>query len=291
MIRKHFTELTLILVAIIWALNFSVIKVTLTQIDPFSFNALRYVLSAALLIGYAKLKGFSIRVQKQHFWPWVGIGLVGNLLYQVLFIVGLNLTNAAHAAVMLGTIPVWVTVFSHFFTDEKTTRTKVLGILSAFVGVVMIIISESPETNPTENTTLGDVIALISAMSWAAYTILSKKYLKIYHSAQYSGFMALVGVIALVLAGLPSLIKVDFSSITLAGYGGIIYSGLLSVGLSYLIWNRGIHLIGTVKTAAYQNLVPVLGLIFGVIILGEELAVFQYIGSLFVIIGIIIARK
>ena len=104
--KKYFTEATLILVATIWALNFSVIKITLTEIDPFSFNALRYVFAAALLISVAKLRGFSITIKKEHFWPVLGIGLVGNLVYQVLFIVGINYTNAANAAVILGTIPV-----------------------------------------------------------------------------------------------------------------------------------------------------------------------------------------
>ncbi len=285
------TDASLILVAIIWALNFSIVKITLEEIDPYSFNALRYVLAAALLVVAAKRKGFSLKVKKEHFWKLVGIGIVGNLLYQLLFIVGLDLTYSANAAVMLGSIPIWVALLSQLFTEEKLTTSKTIGIILAFVGVTLIILGGGNELSFASDSFKGDIITLLAAIAWGVYTILSKKYLKFYNSTQYSAFMSIVGVIALLLVGAPFLVSLDFSHISIGGYGGIVYSGLLSVGLAYLIWNNGINKIGAVRTAAYQNLVPVLGLIFGVLILDEALTILQYIGSIFVIIGIIQTRK
>lgn len=221
----------------------------------------------------------------------MGIGIIGNLVYQLLFIIGLDLTNSANAAVMLGSIPIWVALLSQLFTDEKLTFSKSIGIFLAFIGVSLIITGGKGELSFASDTFKGDIITLLAAIAWGIYTILSKKYLKFYSSTQYSAFMSIVGVIALLLVGLPFLIKADFSTVTAAGFGGIIYSGLLSVGIAYLIWNNGINKIGAVRTAAYQNLVPVLGLIFGVIILDEALTLLQYIGSIFVIIGIIQTRK
>lgn len=290
MLRTYLTELSLLVVAVIWALNFSVIKVTLLEMDAFAFNALRYMFAALLLISVTKLRGFSLLVKREHLLPIIGIGLVGNLVYQVLFIVGLDFTNAANAAVILGTIPVWVALLAHLFTDEKLTRIKLAGIICAFSGVVLIIFGRGESFSFASKTVLGDFIVLASAMAWASYTILSKKYLKLYHSAQYSGFMALVGVIALVGVGTPALLSTDFTAISTAVVGGILYSGLLSVGLAYLIWNRGVHKIGAVRTAAYQNLVPVLGVISGVVLLGEHLNAWQYLGSGSVLTGIYLSR-
>ncbi len=287
MIKKYFTQLSLIIVAVIWALNFSVIKVTLEEIDPFSFNALRYVFAALILITVTKWRGFNIFVKKEHLLPLIGVGIVGNLVYQVVFIVGVNLTNAANSAVILGTIPVWIALFAHIFTDEKLNFNKLIGMLSAFLGVGLIIFGREGGFSFNSSNALGDLIVLGSAIAWATYTILSKKYLKLYNSSQYSAFISLVGVVGLLIVGAPSLIKTDFSSISMAGYGGILYSGILSVGLAYLIWNRGVHLIGAIKTAAYQNLVPVLGLIFGIVLLGETLSLIQYVGCFFVIFGIV----
>lgn len=285
------TDASLILVAIIWALNFSIVKITLQEIDPYSFNALRYILAAALIVVAAKRKGFSLKVKKEHFWKLVGIGIIGNLVYQLLFIIGLDLTYSANAAVMLGSIPIWVALLSQFFTEEKLTPSKTIGVILAFIGVTFIIMGGGNELSFASDSFKGDLITLLAAIAWGVYTILSKKYLKFYNSTQYSAFMSIVGMIALLLVGAPFLVKLDFSQISPGGYGGIIYSGLLSVGVAYLIWNNGINKIGAVRTAAYQNLVPVLGLIFGVLILDEALTILQYIGSIFVIIGIIQTRK
>lgn len=290
MIKKYFTDLTLIAVAVIWALNFSIVKISLAEFDPYSFNAIRFFLAFGLLYFAARKKGFSLRVKKEHFWALVGIGLIGNLLYQLLFIVGINLTKAANASVMLGTIPIWVALLSQFFTEEKLTILKSVGVFFAFLGVAFIVAGGNNEISFQSDTFLGDIITILSAVVWAVYTIFSKKYLKFYNSTQFSAFMSLIGFICLSLVGAPFLIELEWTNISTAAYGGVIYSGLLSVGLAYLIWNNGIVKIGAVRTAAYQNLVPVLGLVFGVIILDEVLTLFQYIGALSVVSGIVMAR-
>lgn len=288
--RTYLTDLSLILVAVIWALNFSVVKVALEEMDPFSFNALRFIFSSGLLWYAARSKGFSLRVKKDHFWKLVGIGLVGNLFYQMFFIIGINYTYAANAAVMLGTIPIWVALLSQFFTDEKLTLFKALGVLFAFTGVTLIILGSSDELSFESESFLGNIITLLAAICWAIYTILSRRYLKVYSPLQYSAFMSVIGFIALFIIGIPFMLKLNWSEISWMGYGGVVYSGALSVGLAYILWNNGVKKIGAVRTAAYQNLVPVLGLVFGVVLLGEELAVLQYIGAFLVIAGIVIAR-
>ncbi|HBQ60243.1 MAG TPA: EamA/RhaT family transporter, partial [Balneolaceae bacterium] len=118
MFRKYLIDLSLILVAIIWALNFSIVKVSLREMDPYSFNALRFIFATALLSYAAHKRGFSLKVKKEHFWKLVAIGILGNVFYQLFFIIGVNYTYAANAAVMLGTIPIWVALLSQFFTDE-----------------------------------------------------------------------------------------------------------------------------------------------------------------------------
>ena len=291
MLRKYLIDFSLILVAIIWALNFSIVKVSLEEMDPYSFNALRFIFATAMLSYFARKRGYSLKVRKEHFWKLVGIGIVGNVLYQLFFIIGVNYTYAANAAVMLGTIPIWVAILSQFFTDEKLTLYKSLGVFFAFTGVTLIILGGENSLSFESETFLGNIIILIAAVCWATFTILSRKYLRVYSPLQYSAFMSQIGLIGLLLIGLPFMVKLDWSNISIIGYGGILYSGVLSIGLAYIIWNNGVKKIGAVRTAAYQNLVPVLGLIFGLVLLGEELSLLQYIGAALVIIGIVLARK
>lgn len=290
MLKKYIPDVLLILIAIIWALNFSVVKVSLQEIDSLSFNALRYILAAGLLAYTARARGYSLKVDREDFWPIVGIALVGNVLYQLFFIIGVDYTYSANAAVILGTIPVWVALLSHLFTDEKLTRYKSIGIGLAFTGIVLIVTGSKAGISIASKTFLGDVIILCAAISWGVYTILAKRFLKKYPSTQFTGVMSIIGMIFLLIIGLPNLTQVNWTGISLKGWGGIFYSGLLSIGLAYLIWNNSVSKIGAVRTAAYQNLVPVLGLVFGVVLLQEALTLQQYSGSALVIVGIIFSR-
>ena len=290
MLKKYIPDVLLILIAIIWALNFSVVKVSLQEIDSLSFNALRYILAAGLLAYTARARGYSLKVDREDFWPLVGIALVGNVLYQLFFIIGVDYTYSANAAVILGTIPVWVALLSHLFTDEKLTRYKSIGIGLAFTGIVLIVTGSKAGISIASKTFLGDVIILCAAISWGVYTILAKRFLKKYPSTQFTGVMSIIGMIFLLIIGLPNLTQVNWTGISLKGWGGIVYSGLLSIGLAYLIWNNSVSKIGAVRTAAYQNLVPVLGLVFGVVLLQEALTLQQYSGSALVIVGIIFSR-
>lgn len=290
MLKKYIPDVLLILIAIIWALNFSVVKVSLQEIDSLSFNALRYILAAGLLAYTARARGYSLKVDREDFWPLVGIALVGNVLYQLFFIIGVDYTYSANAAVILGTIPVWVALLSHLFTDEKLTRYKSIGIGLAFTGIVLIVTGSKAGISIASKTFLGDVIILCAAISWGVYTILAKRFLKKYPSTQFTGVMSIVGMVFLLIIGLPNLLHVNWKGISLKGWGGIFYSGLLSIGLAYLIWNNSVSKIGAVRTAAYQNLVPVLGLVFGVVLLQEALTLQQYSGSALVIVGIIFSR-
>ena len=290
MLKKYIPDVLLILIAIIWALNFSVVKVSLQEIDSLSFNALRYILAAGLLAYTARARGYSLKVDREDFWPLVGIALVGNVLYQLFFIIGIDYTYSANAAVILGTIPVWVALLSHLFTDEKLTRYKSIGIGLAFTGIVLIVTGSKAGISIASKTFLGDVIILCAAISWGIYTILAKRFLKKYPSTQFTGVMSIVGMGFLLIIGLPNLLHVNWTGISLKGWGGIFYSGLLSIGLAYLIWNNSVSKIGAVRTAAYQNLVPVLGLVFGIVLLQEALTIQQYSGSALVIVGIIFSR-
>lgn len=283
-------ELSLFGVALIWALNFSVIKSSLNEIDPLSFNGLRF-LFAALIIWIALFsRGQSVRIRREDLLPLLGMGLLGNLVYQGLFIIGIDFTLAANTAVMLGTIPIWVAIFSHFFTDEKLNLLKAAGVALAFSGVFFLVLGGENELDFGSQTFLGDLIIIIAAMIWAAYSILSKSFLGRYTPLQFSAITTTIGSVALFLVGLPGMMEIEWQSVSAAAYGGVLYSGLLSVGAAYIIWNYGLRAVGAVRTAAFQNLVPVFGLLFGVVLLGESLTWLQWSGSALTICGIILTR-
>ena len=289
--RLPFTDVTLLTIAVIWALNFSVVKASLSEIDIYSFNAIRFILAAGLIWGIMLFRGVNVHIPKSDWLPLLGIGLIGNVLYQWLFIVGIDLTLSANAAVMLGTIPIWIAIFSHLFTDEKMTRLKAIGVILAFSGVAAIVGGGSNPISLVSDTFRGDLIIVCAAVTWAIFTIRSKQFLKRYSALQFSGIMTLIGSVILTGLAFFTAETTNWVDVSLAAYGGMIYSGMLSIGLAYLIWNNGIVSVGPVKTSVYQNLVPVLGLFFGIILLNESLSSLQYVGAAIVVTGIVMTRR
>lgn len=287
---KKLAELLLLSIVLVWALNFTVVKVSLEEIDPLSFNAFRFALGMALMWSFVWLRGVRIRIARKDLGRIVLLGLLGNLLYQMLFIVGIDRTFASNAAVMLGTIPVWIAVFSHLFTNEKMHRIQAIGVFFAFAGVVLIMGFGEEGLRFRSESVRGDLVIVLAAMVFAAYSLLSRSLLKTYSPLTLATLVMTIGGALLILAGIPSLIRLDYASVSMLSWGGAAFSGLFAIGAAYLIWYYGIKNVGAVRTATYQNLVPVLGVLFGLIFLGEKLHILQYFGCLATIAGVFLAR-
>lgn len=289
--KKTIVETGLLLTAVVWAFNFTVIKYSISEIDPFVFNGLRFIFAAALMWAVLLWQGQQFTVPKKDWLPLLGLGILGNVIYQYLFIYGMDLTFAANAAVMLGTIPIWVALISHFFGLEKMNSYKAAGVAFAFCGIIFIMGGGSGNFSFNADTFSGDLLILLAALVLGIYTIISKQFLKRYTPIQFTTVETTIGSVVLLLTALPRMSSVDWASVSAISFAGIAYSGLLAIGAAFLIWNYGIKTIGAVHTSTFQNLVPVLGVIFGVVILNESLTWWQYFGSAMVIAGIVLSRK
>ncbi len=290
MSRKVVVEGFLLFVVFIWALNFSVVKYSLEEIDPITFNAFRFGLAIIFIWVVVLVRNIKIRIEARDWLKLIGLALLGNLIYQMLFIFGIDRTFSANAAVMLGTIPVWTALFSHLFFEEKLTRIRGFGVFFAFLGVALIMGGGNEGFALGTQSVTGDLIIVLAAMVFATYTLLSKSFLRKYTPIELSTVVMTVGGGGLIIAALPGLITLEYSQVSLPAYGGALYSGIFAIGVAYLAWNYGIRQVGAVRTSTFQNLVPVLGVILGYLLLGETLTVLQYFGAASVILGIVLAR-
>lgn len=290
MSRNVIVEGFLLFVVTIWALNFSVVKYSLEEIDPITFNAFRFGLAIIFIWVVVLVRNIKIRIEARDWLKLIGLALLGNLIYQMLFIFGIDRTFSANAAVMLGTIPVWTALFSHLFFEEKLTRIRGFGVFFAFLGVALIMGGGNGGFALGSQSATGDLIIVIAAMVFATYTLLSKSFLQKYTPIELSTVVMTVGGGGLIIAAIPGLITLEYSNVSLPAYGGALYSGIFAIGVAYLAWNYGIRQVGAVRTSTFQNLVPVLGVILGYLLLGETLTVLQYFGAASVILGIVLAR-
>lgn len=89
---------------------------------------------------------------------------------------------------------------------------------------------------------------------------------------------------------MPSILRTDLSAVSPLAWAGVVYAGILSIGVAYLIWYRGVRLLGASRTAVYSNLVPVAALITAWVWLGEVPSALQLAGATVILGGLTLAR-
>jgi drug/metabolite transporter (DMT)-like permease len=274
---------------VIWGINFPVAKAALTELSPMAFNALRYPLAALTLYAALRVRG-RVRLPERHdMGRIVLLGLLGNLVYQLFFIFGLDNTRAGTASVLLAGTPIITAVFSSLAGHERIHARTWAGVTATFAGIVFVVLAGGPD-DTGQSSLLGDLLMLGASLAWAFYTVGSRDLILRYGPLQFTAWTLWIGTFGLVLLGMPAVIRADLAAVSAAAWVGVFYAGALSIGLAYLIWYHGVSHLGNTRTAAYSNLVPVVALLAAWVQLGEVPAAGQVAGAAVIIGGVTVAQ-
>lgn len=290
--RMGRTDLMMLLTVFLWAVNVSVIKIGLRTLSPHGFNAIRLVLaSLAYLVVLAASPGKLSLARKGDGWKAAGLGLLGITGYQVVFIQGLARMNASTASIIMGTSPIFIALLATAIGKERISPAGWLGIGFSFAGFLLVVSGESGGSVFTGEAMRGAVLILLANAFWAAYTVFSKPVLE-----RNSPFrLAAVGTIAGTFVYLPfaagDLAAVEWTHIPWQGWGAILYAGLVSVFLCFVLWYQSVRAVGSAKTGVYGNLTPVLAILFAGVVLGERLTGLQAVGTAITLFGVYLTRS
>jgi drug/metabolite transporter (DMT)-like permease len=285
------TDLLLLLMTLIWGSNFTAIKFSMgDNLLPLSFNGLRFVLASILMVIIARASGHTMKVARGDGWRLFGLGLLANTLYQSLFIMGMEHTRAGNAALILATTPLFTAVISRVRRQEYFTARGVAGLLMAFAGIALIILSGRSEFSIGE-TVLGDCLLIGSTVCWSLYTVGSKPLVHVYGSTKATAFMMITGTPLLLLVCAPSLLRQDWSRVRPIAWAGVIYSAVFAIALAYVIWNHGVRKIGSTRTAIYSNITPIVAMLVAWAALGEAPTAGQVVGAVIIFVGIYLVRR
>ncbi len=274
----------LLLLAIIWGVNFAVVKSALEVLEPLAFNALRHLVASAFML-FVLLAGDGIGRPARTDWRRiVGLGFVGIILYQIAFVGGLDRTRAGNASLMLALAPIFVLLFGRR-GGEGGSRAW-LGATASVLGIGLVSWTTFTLTNGS--TLVGDVILIGAAAVWAIYTIGSKPLIEKYGPIRATAWTLWVGSIGVFLLGVPGLLRQDWSAVGTGAWLGVIFSAVFAIGVAYLLWYRGVQRVGGARTAVFSNLAPVVALATAALWLGESVTVYSLIGALLVIGGLLL---
>ncbi len=280
----------LLVLVLIWGLNFPIIKQALGEIDPLAFNALRFPLASLVVLALLRARGPLPRPRRQDLPRIVLLGLAGNVAYQLLFILGLDRTGAGNASVLLATTPVWTALLSSAAGHERIPGATWLAAVGTVTGMVLLVAGGSGGLSVGSTTLPGDLLMAASAVTWSAYTVGARSLIHRYGPLALTAWTLWTGTAVLVPMGLPALLALDPREVGHSSWLGVAYAGVLAIGVAYVLWNRSVRLVGNAATALYGNLVPVVALWAAWLWLGEVPTGLQWVGTALILGFLLLSR-
>lgn len=281
---------------LIWGINFTAVKYALREFSPMAFNGVRFSLATVVMSLILLWQAWAARDPGLLWLPrrdWLRIGLLGllgNTLYQLLFINGMNFTTPANSSLLMATAPIWVAVIGYLLRIERISRLMWGGILLSFAGMVVLILGGEGRLSLSSSTLPGDLMLLGCAIVWALYTTISKPYLGRYSPLKLTTWTMITGTVPLALICLPAILRQDWRAISWVGWSALFFSAFLAVVVGYLVWYTSVQRVGNARTAIYSNLTPVFAIAFAWFTLGSTLAWLQALGAIIVLAGLLLSR-
>ena len=289
-------DLLLLLVVLVWGIDFSVLKWALAVMHPHVANALRFAVSAGVLGAVYGIRCWwtgtsflgSIRAR---WWTVAALGLLGFGAFPAALMVGLQSTTAGSAALIMATNPLWTAVLGWALGTERLGRGGWGGLLVSLTGAGLVIAAGATGGALGSGTLFGNGMMLVAAVLWGSYTALTKRLVDQASPLATTFFGVLAALPVLLVVGALYAPSVAWGAVDGRAWGGLLFSGGLAVGLMFVFWNQGVRRVGSSNTAVYYYLVPVVALIAGVVLLGEPITVLQVAGGGLIIGGLVLVRR
>jgi drug/metabolite transporter (DMT)-like permease len=283
-------DLWVLFLVTVWGVNFVVIKSALGEMSALGFNALRFGLGTIIMLVLWRAFEGNARIARRDWLSFALLGIVGNTIYQLTFILAIKFSTASNTALIVATGPIWIALLSALLRLDRLTRRSWAGIVLSFLGLYFIITSGGAIELGSQ-TLFGDLLMLGGAIAWAVYTVLARPLLRKYSSTTFTTWTMAIGLPAIFLAGVPDLLHTDFAAISLATWLVLLFSATLAISIGYVIWNSGVNRLGQARTATYANLTPVIALSIGAVLLGEPVSLTKIVGAGIVLLGVAITRR
>jgi drug/metabolite transporter (DMT)-like permease len=276
----------MLLVCLIWGVNFSMMKYVLRFMPPMGVTAIRFVTASVVLWLVAKWLEPDARLTGRTLLILLGLGVLGNTLYQMGFINGLVHTTAGNSALLIASTPLMTAVLGTALGLEKMTRPVALAILLGTTGIVLVVLGHGDKIGFSRETMAGDSLTLVAVVSWSVFTHAVHRVGTAATPLQVAAYTTIGGTPGLVLAGWTDLQSQDWSVVTPAAWAAIFYSSLLSIVVCYVIWNRSLSRIGANRTALFGITTPLFALAAAALMLGERPSMGQLIGAVFILASV-----
>jgi drug/metabolite transporter (DMT)-like permease len=295
----------LLLMILIWGSNYSVVKAALSQIPPLPFNSLRLTLASLLFLVSLAVAGgrreppgatrrpnwrpfSSARTMPGRDWlALVALGVIGHCVYQLCFMGGVARTSVSNVSLILGTSPVAVAMLSSAVGHERVNRRQWIGAVLSLGGVYLVA---GRDASLSGQTLVGDLLAVCAVLCWTVYTVAARSLLERHPPLVVTGYTMAIGAVLYVPFGLAGLRALDWRSVSLGAWSGLVFSAVFALYVAYLVWHTAVQRIGNLRTSIYSNMLPAVAMVIAAIWLNEKLTGSKVAGASAILVGVGITR-
>jgi len=275
---------------LIWAVNFSVIKIALASLPPLAFNALRFPIASVAMYGLLRASGPIPVPRGADAWRVLALGLLGNTVYQLFFISGMEHAHAGIASLLLSGTPVMTALLSSGLGHERLGPRMWAAVAATFGGMALVVLG-GRGASAGGAPVWANLVMLGASASWAVYTVGSSGLIKRYGPAAFTAWTLWWGTTGIVLTGLPELLRVAPAQLPAKTWLALAYSGAFSIGVAYFLSYYGVRHLGNTRTAVFNNLVPDAALVVAWLWLGEIPSGLQLAGAAVIVGGVSLTRR
>ncbi|MES2178437.1 MAG: EamA family transporter [Gemmatimonadota bacterium] len=282
------TDLALLAMALIWGLNFIVVKFGTGVFPPLAFSSVRMSIAVVILWSIVLLRRLPLP-NRHDTWVMLALGTLGNGLYQVLWIQGMARTRASDAALLVAASPAFIELIGWARGHARAGLRAMGGIALSLVGIGLVV-SGGRHGGVGQSSFLGNGLILGSVLCWAFYSLGLKPLTERVDGITLSAITMTGGVVPMLAVSVPALMATRWSGVSNAGWGAVAYSSVMALVVAYLFWYKGVRVLGPTRASMYSNLQPLVAMMAGWALLGETPRATQVAGAVCIIGGLLLTR-
>lgn len=281
--------LLLLVLAALWGPSFLFIKIAVAEVPPLTIVLGRVGIGGLLLYGILRLQGRNLPPLGRVWLHFAFAAIVQNAIPFLLFGWGEQYIDSALAAILNGTTPLFTLLLAHMFTsDDRLTPTKTLGTFIGFSGLALLI---GPSLlGGVKATTWGLIAVAVASLCYGIAIVYGRRNLR--------GLPPLVAptaqllLAALFVLPLSLVLEQPFNlpAPSWPALGSLLALGAFGTGLAFVVYYRIMEQTSATYVSMVTYLVPVFGVILGVVILNEQLGWNAYLGCALILLGVMIVN-
>jgi Predicted permease, DMT superfamily len=274
------------LMVFFWSLNFVVGKIALRDFPPMLLACLRTTLAGVFVLPVYLLHQEKTQWKARDVPLLIQLGVFGVALNQVFFVLGLNRTSVAHAALIIALTPLLVLLLASARGLEAFSARKVAGMAIAVGGVGVIHIAKSSQAS-----FVGDLFVLLAAITFTIFTVFAKEATARHGSVTMNTFAYAGGAILLLPVTILVSRDFDFAGVSAAGWLCLIYMALFPSVLCYLIYYYVLTYIPASRVSAFSYLQPFVATLLAIPLLNEHVTISLIVGGTLVLLGVFVTER